>query len=105
MEARERLLKVLEAVVSRDYVSPGDVVVVTGLPRYIVLAFIQCLEALGALEPVYVRGSYKVYRATSLAGRLLNLLKAGAGVGLLEQLEGASVASASSAERVEAEAG
>ena len=76
--SRERLATILEAIVSRDVVSPGDVVVETGLPRYLVLAAFQCLEALGVIEPVFVKGSYKVYSATIYARKLLEALKAGA---------------------------
>jgi sugar-specific transcriptional regulator TrmB len=69
---------VLEALVARDFVSPGDVVVETGLPRYMVLAYMQCLEALGVVEPVYVKGSHKLYTVTPLAEKLLKALKEGA---------------------------
>ena len=76
-EARARLIEILEAVTRSGYISPGDVVVATGLPRYLVLAAFQCLEALGIIEQVYSRGSYKVYTATMHARKLLDALKAG----------------------------
>ncbi|BEP17248.1 hypothetical protein PYJP_06000 [Pyrofollis japonicus] len=76
-ESRERLREILEAIVSKDLVSPGDVVVETGLPRYLVLAAFQCLEALGIVEPVFTKGSYKVYTSTIYAKKLLKALQAG----------------------------
>jgi DNA-binding IclR family transcriptional regulator len=77
VQARERLAKILEVVVSRELVSPGDVVVETGLPRYLVLAAFQCLEALGLVEPVFSKGSYKLYSPRPLARKLLEALHAG----------------------------
>ena len=92
--ARERLAEILEAVVAREYVSPGDVVVETGLPRYLVLAVFQCLEALGLVEQVYSRGSYKVYTATVYARRLLEALRSGAPSPLLAAVSGSPAAAA-----------
>ncbi len=94
------MIRVLEALVSRDIVSPGDVVAETKLPRYMVLAFIQCLEALGVLEPVYVKGSHKVYAVTPEAKKLLEALKTKARpleafLAGIEALSSASSASAS----------
>ncbi len=73
--SRERLKEILEVLVSQEFVSPGDVVVKTGLPRYLVLAAFQCLEALGLVEQVYSKGSYKVYTATIYARKVLELLR------------------------------
>ncbi|ABM80375.1 hypothetical protein [Hyperthermus butylicus] len=78
MDARSRLISILKVIVSRDVVSPGDVVVETKLPRYLVLAAFQCLEALGIVEPVFTKGSYKLYTARSHAKKLLEALLAGA---------------------------
>ncbi len=75
--ARERLKEVLEVIVSKELVSPGDAVVETGLPRYLVLAAFQCLEALGVIEPAFVKGSYKVYTPTIYAKKLLKALETG----------------------------
>ncbi len=75
--ARERLKEVLEVIVSKELVSPGDAVVETGLPRYLVLAAFQCLEALGIIEPAFVKGSYKVYTPTIYAKKLLKALESG----------------------------
>ncbi len=77
LSARERLIAVLEAIVSRDLVSPGDVVVETGLPRYMVLAFFQCLEALGVVETVYSKGNHKLYTSRPIARKLLEALRSG----------------------------
>ncbi len=87
MQARTRLQKILEAIVSRDLVSPGDVVVETGLPRYLVLAAFQCLEALGLIAPVFSKGSYKLYTARPLARKLLEALRAGVEDPLLALIE------------------
>ncbi len=76
-ESRERLVEILEALASKEYVSPGDVVVETGLPRYLVLAAFQCLEALGLIEQVYSRGSYKIYTLTIYGRRVLEALRSG----------------------------
>ncbi len=103
-EARERLAEILEAIVGREYVSPGDVVVETGLPRYLVLAAFQCLEALGLVEQVYSRGSYKVYTATLYARRLLEALRSGSEAPLLAALTAAPGVH-KSGEAAEAEAG
>ena len=84
--SRERLREVLEVVVSREYVSPGDVVVATGLPRYLVLAMFQCLEALGVVEQVYARGSYKVYTGTIYARKILEVLRGGSEAPVLASL-------------------
>ena len=72
--AKEKLLEILEAL--RDRIaSPSDVIAVTGLPRYEVLASFHVLEALGIIEIVYSRGNYKLYRLTSVGEKLLKALK------------------------------
>ena len=96
-ESRERLAEILEALAAREYVSPGDVVVRTGLPRYLVLAAFQCLEALGLVEQVYSRGSYKVYTITVYGRRVLEALRSGEEAPLLAALR-PSLSAASSAE-------
>lgn len=101
---RERLREVLEAVTSREFVTPGDVVVATGLPRYLVLATFQCLEALGLVEQVYSKGSYKVYTATIYARRVLELLRSGEGP-VIPLLAAGPAASTSHRGPVAAEAG
>ncbi|MET1128649.1 MAG: hypothetical protein ABWW70_04970 [Thermoproteota archaeon] len=73
--ARERLVSVLEAILRKNLASPGDVAAETGLPRYYVLSVFQCLEALGVIEPAYVRGSYKLYAPTSIASAMLRQLR------------------------------
>lgn len=70
-------MEILEAIAAADLVSPGDIVVKTGLPRYLILAAFQCLEALGLIEQVYVRGSYKVYTITMHGRKVLEALRAG----------------------------
>jgi len=84
--SRDRLRAVLEVLASREYVSPGDVVVATGLPRYLVLAMFQCLEALGVVEQVYSRGSYKVYTGTVYARKILDILRSGSEAPVLSLL-------------------
>lgn len=75
--ARDRLREILEVIVSKELVSPGDAVIETGLPRYLVLAAFQCLEALGVIEPVFAKGSYRVYTSTIYAKKLLKALETG----------------------------
>ncbi len=65
---------VLEAL-SEKARGASDVVVVTRLPRYRVLAYMQLLEALGFIERIYSKGTYRVYSLTSLGRKLLDVLK------------------------------
>ncbi len=102
---RERLREVLEAVTSREFVTPGDVVVATGLPRYLVLATFQCLEALGLVEQVYSKGSYKVYTATIYARKVLELLRSGEGPVIPLLAAGPAASTAAHGAAVAAESG
>lgn len=72
-ESRERLKKILEVMVGR-IVTPGDVVTLSGLPRYEVLATIHVLEALNIVEVINEKGNYKVYKVTDLGLKLLKAL-------------------------------
>ncbi|MEO3992904.1 MAG: hypothetical protein QN229_01115 [Desulfurococcaceae archaeon TW002] len=72
-ESRERLKKILEVMVGR-IVTPGDVVTLSGLPRYEVLATIHVLEALNMIEVINEKGNYKVYKVTDLGLKLLKAL-------------------------------
>ncbi len=76
MDQREKLAKILRVLVDRETVTPGDVVVETGLPRYEVLAAFHFLEALGAARLIYWKGSYKIYTATRYTRLLLEALQA-----------------------------
>ncbi len=73
-EFRRRLRLIINAMVGR-VVTPGDVVSLTGLPRYEVLATFHVLEALGVIEPLIEKGNYRVYRLTELGMRLLKALE------------------------------
>lgn len=55
--------------------SPGDVAQKLNVPRYKVLATIQCLSELGFLESLYSRGSYKIYQISLLGKNALERLK------------------------------
>lgn len=66
--------RVLEAVEFKA-MSASDVVASTGLPRYKVLAYMQLLEALGFLDKVYSRGTYRVYTLSKLGRDLLDVLR------------------------------
>ncbi|MCE4617524.1 MAG: transcriptional regulator [Desulfurococcales archaeon] len=57
--------RILESIAESPK-APGDVVAETRLPRYLVLASMKCLEELGLIEPLYARGSYKIYVTTAL---------------------------------------
>ncbi|MEM0037686.1 MAG: hypothetical protein QW772_02005 [Zestosphaera sp.] len=72
-EFKERLKKILEAMVGK-VVTPGDVVALSGLPRYEVLATFHVLETLGIAEVINEKGNYKVYRLTELGLKLLKAL-------------------------------
>ncbi len=99
-DSRSRLKMILEAIVSKDIVAPSDVVIATRLPRYYVLAVIQCLEALGVVEQVYSKGSHKLYTATPLASRLLEALKQGSETPLLSLIGGLETPTRSSSDVV-----
>ncbi|MEM3974106.1 MAG: hypothetical protein QW320_07060 [Ignisphaera sp.] len=70
---REKLLTILNALKDR-IASPSDVIAVTGLPRYEVLAAFHVLEALSIVEVVYTRGNYKIYRLSETGKKLLDIL-------------------------------
>lgn len=72
-EFKERLRKMLEVMVGK-VVTPGDVVALSGLPRYEVLATFHVLEALSIVEVINEKGNYKVYRLTGLGLKLLKAL-------------------------------
>lgn len=76
--------KILEILDNKGTLAPGDVVALTGAPRYRVLAAFHCLEELGLIEKAYARGTYKIYQVT-LLGRLL--LQKAEGKGLAYSLE------------------
>ncbi len=73
-EQREKLARILKVLVEKETVTPGDVVVETGLPRYEVLAAFHFLEALGVVRLIYWKGSYKIYASTRYARLLLEAL-------------------------------
>ncbi|MCD6084855.1 MAG: hypothetical protein J7J20_04865 [Desulfurococcales archaeon] len=75
-EFRSRLKRILESMVGR-VVTPGDVVALTGLPRYEVLATFHVLEALGVIEVINAKGNYRVYKLSHLGLELLNALQEG----------------------------
>ncbi len=75
-QQREKLARILRVLIEKETVTPGDVVVETGLPRYEVLAAFHFLEALGAARLVYWKGSYKIYSATRYTRLLLEALEA-----------------------------
>ena len=77
MGCREKLVAILREIVSGRLVSPGDVVVRTGLPRYEVLGAFHVLEALGVIEAVYSRGNHKLYSPRPVAEKLLEVLEEG----------------------------
>ncbi len=73
---RSNLLEILRAL--RDRIaSPSDVIAVTKLPRYEVLAAFHVLEALDIIRVVYSRGNYKLYQLTDTGYKLLEALETG----------------------------
>jgi len=73
-EFRVRLRRIIEAMVGRVF-TPGDIVNITGLPRYEVLATMHVLETLGIIELINAKGNYRVYRLTELGLKLLKALQ------------------------------
>ncbi len=71
------LIEVLRALSDLGVAGPGDLVASTKLPRYRVLSIVKCLEELGLIEAIYVKGSYKVYRVSIAGTRLLESVAAG----------------------------
>ncbi len=55
-------IKILRALQEKGAANPGDIVAVTGLPRYLVLASFQVLYELGYIDLIYSKGSHKVYK-------------------------------------------
>lgn len=76
LSPREKLMKILLSLKDR-IASPSDIIAATGLPRYEVLAAFHILDALGLVEPVYVRGNYKLYRLTSEGSKVIEALSSG----------------------------
>lgn len=101
-EFRERLKIMMESMVGR-VVTPGDVVAITGLPRYEVLATFHVLETLGIIELIHGKGNYRIYKLTGLGLKLLKALDSAESL-TLELAEG-KVPSSEGAEMAEAEAG
>ncbi len=76
MEVAGELKQILEALEEKPR-GPGDVVSLTGIPRYRVLAYFHLLEFFGFIDKVYSKGLYKVYILTSLGRELLESLRKG----------------------------
>lgn len=72
------VVEVLRALSDLGVAGPGDLVASTRIPRYKVLSIVKCLEELGLIEPIYAKGSYRVYRVTLAGSKLLELLASGA---------------------------
>jgi alkylated DNA nucleotide flippase Atl1 len=83
-EFRLRLRNIIASMRGR-VVTPGDVVALTGLPRYEVLATFHILEALGIVELMNAKGNYRVYRLTDLGEKLLEALDKDYEIGLTVQ--------------------
>ncbi len=76
MEVAGELKQILEALEEKPR-GPGDVVSLTGIPRYRVLAYFHLLEFFGFIDKVYSKGLYKVYILTGLGRELLENLRKG----------------------------
>lgn len=68
------ILSILEALKEAGIAGPGDIVIATGKPRYLVLSTLKILEELGFVEAVYSRGTHRIYRVSALG---LLVLEAG----------------------------
>ncbi len=84
--------------------SPGDAAQKLNAPRYKVLATIQCLSELGFLEPLYSRGSYKIYQISLLGKKALEKMNSEESLRdiLEESLIGANPLKNNEKEKVEA---
>ena len=76
MDVARELKQILEALEEKPR-GPGDVVSLTSIPRYRVLAYFHLLEFFGFIDKVYSKGLYKVYILTNLGRELLEGLRKG----------------------------
>ncbi len=67
------ILELLKALRGVGMASPGDMVAVTGMPRYLVLSAFKFMEELGLVDAVYSKGSHRIYRVSRLGEHLLDL--------------------------------
>lgn len=93
----------MESMLDR-VVTPGDVVSLTNLPRYEVLATFHVLEALGIIKVVNAKGNYRVYRLTPIGVKLLKVLESSEELLIEVRGEGKAPASNQPSEGVSAEA-
>lgn len=76
----ELIIDVIRAFRDSEAMSPGDVAQKLGIPKYKALSLVYCLSEMGLLEPLYSRGSYKIYRLSGLGQSLLEEVMAGKGL-------------------------
>jgi predicted ArsR family transcriptional regulator len=67
------LQRIMEVLSEEGPLTPGDVVVRLGAPRYRVLAAFHCLEELGLAAPIYSRGSTRIYTLTTTGRAALKI--------------------------------
>ncbi|MGC9112668.1 transcriptional regulator [Acidilobus sp.] len=81
------VIDLLELFKEKGPLSPGDVSQQLNMPKYKALAMVSCLSSMGLLEPLYIKGSYKIYKI-SLAGQqfLERAEKAGTAAAAMEEL-------------------
>ncbi len=73
----ELIVDVIRAFRDSEAMSPGDVAQKLGVPKYKALSLVSCLSEMGLLEPLYSKGSYKIYRLSELGSALLDEIEAG----------------------------
>ncbi len=73
----ELVIDVIKAFKDSEAMSPGDVAQKLGIPKYKALSLVSCLSEMGFLEPLYSRGSYKIYRLSELGEALLQEVEGG----------------------------
>ncbi|MDP8003070.1 MAG: transcriptional regulator [Caldisphaera sp.] len=66
---------IIEVFADSGPMSPGDVAQKLSMPRYKILATIQCLYEFGFLDALYSRGSYKIYQLSVLGRKFLEKAK------------------------------
>ncbi len=102
MNVADELKRILETLEEKPR-GPGDVVSLTSIPRYRVLAYFHLLEFFGFIDKVYSKGLYKVYVLTSLGRELLERLRKGVKLKIILEAP-STIPSGSPRDKIELEA-
>lgn len=81
------IIDLLELFKEKGPLSPGDVSQQLNMPKYKALAMVSCLSNMGLLEPLYVKGSYKIYKISLVGQQFLEKAgKAGTAAAAMEDI-------------------